>query len=308
MFPKLSIVIPTYNRSKILSDNLPGILHEAKKYSIPIYISDNSLNDKTKKLVLKLSSSYEFLFYEKNLTDVGHDKNSLHSLCLPKSDYVWLLGDSFEVFTSAFKMLINIIEKYKPNLISVNSAGRELDYKSGVYDHVEVFRNLGWHLTLTGVTIYSRDAIKSMVRNEILKSKNFPQIPLIFNYLSNDKGLYWINNKLIKASNKKKGYWVSSTFSIFIDDWSRAILSISNCYSDEDKQDVILQHSHKTNIFGFKSMVSIRLNKAFNYKILFRYKNQLIRHSNLNYLTLFLIAVSPVPVLRIVRNTIFKFL
>jgi len=290
-----------------MRDNLHRIMFEAKKYSIPIYISDNSLDDQTKKIVTQLSLSYDFLFYEKNLKDVGNDKNILYSLGLPKSDYVWLLGDALEIYPFAFKKIINIIEKYEPDLIAVNSVGRDLHYKEGVHSHIEVFLNLGWHLTLTGATIYSRDAINSIDRNKILKSENFPQMPLIFNYLACRKRLYWVNDKVIVSSKKKKSYWVAKVFSIFIKDWSYAVYALSDSYDNKFKREVVLQHSHKTNIFGFKSLVSIRLKKAYDYKVLSKYKNLLVDHSNLNYLVLFLIAIFPVFILKHIRNAYTKF-
>lgn len=306
MSPVLSIAIPTYNRSEILHDNLPQIILEVKKYSIPIFISDNSLNNKTKKLVEKLALSYDFIFYEQNLKDVGHDKNSIFSLLWPDTEYVWLLGDSLKIEPSVFSMLLDKIEKKQPNLIALNCVGRDLDFKSGTYDHMEVFNNLGWHLTLTGATIYSRDAIKSIDQSELLKNKNFPQLPLIFNYLAHKKKLYWVNDKVIESSKKKLGYWVADAFSIFIDDLSHAVNGLSDKYPYKNKRDFVLQHSLKTNLFGFKLMVFLRLKKSYNFKILLKYKNLLKNHSNLNYLMLFFLATFPIFILKNMRNIIKK--
>jgi abequosyltransferase len=307
MSPILSIAIPTYNRPEILYDNLPQIVFEAKKYSIPIYISDNSLNDETKKIVAELALSYDYIFYDRNLKDVGHDKNSLYSLQWPNSEYVWLLGDSLKIEPYVFKMLFDVIEKKQPDLIALNCVGRDLDYKSGTYDHMEVFNNLGWHLTLTGATIYSRDAIVSIDKNELLKNKNFPQLPLIFNYLVYQKKLYWVNEKLIEASKKKLGYWVKDAFSIFIDDLSFAIHGLSESYPNKNKRDLIIQHSLKTNLFGFKLMVILRSKKAYNLMVLIKYRNLLKNHSNLHYLILFFLATFPVFILNHTINTIKKF-
>ena len=69
----------------------------------------------------------------------------------------------------------------------------------------------------------------------------------------------------------------------------------------------MLQHSHKTNIFGFKSLASIRLKKAYDYKVLSKNKNLLVDHSNLNYLVLFLIDTFPVFILKHIRNAYTKF-
>jgi abequosyltransferase len=307
---KLAISIPTFNRSGILKDNLPQIIIEAKKYSIPIFISDNSLDNHTKELVSKLRQNYDFIFYKKDLINIGHDRNSLEALQMPKTDYVWLLGDSFEVQEKALNKVISVINQYSPNIISMNALGRELNIKSGIYDYMDAFYQLGWHLTLTGVTVYSREAITSLNYSKILQSKNFPQIPLIFDYLEKNNSLYWVNDKLISASSKRngKGYWVKNTFSIFIDDWSRAIHGLSEQYDYDKKQYVILKHSRKTNLFGLKSMIALRLKNVFTYHILSNYKTKLISHSKLNYPTMLLISILPVSILRLVRKFFFIFI
>ena len=47
MNEKLGIVIPTYERSEILKENFVLMLEEIQKYSIPIFISDDSKDLKT---------------------------------------------------------------------------------------------------------------------------------------------------------------------------------------------------------------------------------------------------------------------
>lgn len=295
----LAIAIPTYNRSEILYDNMPSLLLEAKKYSIPIYISDNSMNDQTKNTIDHYLLDYENIFYEKNLDDVGHDRNSLSVLRIPQTDYVWLLGDSLKVSEFAIRDVLDVINKYTPGLVAVNAVGRELNFNSGNYQScVDVFSMLGWHLTLTGAVIYSREAIESMDYEKILKNNNFPQIPLIFNYLATHKSLYWINNKIIKASKKKKGYWASKALSIFIDDWSNSINNLSSIYPKNVKNKVILKHSHKTNVFGFKSLIMLRVAGGFNYRLLRSYGKTLMVHSTLKPMLVVIISVVPIILLK----------
>jgi len=299
----LAIAIPTYERSDILSENLPGIIIQAKENSVSIYISDNSIGVETSELVdhLRLEYDYDGIYYIKNLIDVGHDKNSLAALHLPDADYVWLLGDSFSVSKSAVEKIIAVMNKYNPAIISVNAEGRSLDIEDRKFENcIDVFSILGWHLTLTGASVYSRNVIDSMDKHQLLQSRTFPQIALIFRYLSSGESFYWINSKLISSSNKKKGWWVTDAFSIFIDDWSNAINSLPAAYPESIKHKIVLEHSHKTKVFGFKSLVMLRYLGAYDLHLLQRYRAALKDHSSLNHMVLFGVSVFPVSILRII--------
>jgi abequosyltransferase len=297
---KLAIAIPTYNRAEIVRDSICSIIDEVKEHSIPIYVSDNSSNDDTESIIGELKKRYEFIFYYKNTDDLGHDKNSFYVAQLPESDYVWLLGDSLLLKEGTVKNILGTIEKHKPGIISVNTVNRDLDKESGLYtDSNAVLDDFGWHITLTGATIYSRAALSNINQVDPQSFKNFPQLSLIFNFLSKDCSFFWDNNKWIESSPQKKGYWVSTMFSIFIDDWSRAIRNLPETYSQEIKEKVIIEHSHKSNIFGFKALLKAKFLGAYNFATYKKYRSELSSHSKLSSLILLFIAFFPKVILKI---------
>ena len=297
----ISIAIPTFQRSKILAKNLPIIISRIKHYSIPIYISDNSFDNKTEKLIEKLNLDYNFIFYEKNLKDIGHDKNSIYVLKVPTTNYVWLLGDGIEILDGAIDEILKVIDKYEPGLISVNAIGRDLNIKSKLFkNEIEVFTNLGWHMTITGCTIYSRRAIKSIKYKSIMKCKNFPQIPLMFEFLSGGENFYWINDRVLSPS-KKRGYWTKNVFSIFLKDLEFSLNYLTS-YSTTLKNKVFLDHSLKTKIFSFISLLALRSEEAINYKLIHENSQKLKTHSNVNIFIIFLISIMPVYLLKHIAN------
>lgn len=296
----MAIAIPTYNRAEIVRDSICSIIGEVKDHSIPIYVSDNSSNDDTESIIGELKKQYEFIFYYKNTDDLGHDKNSFYVAQLPESDYVWLLGDSLLLKKGTIKNILNTIEKHKPGIISVNTVNRDLDKESRLYtDSNAVLNDLGWHITLTGATLYSRAALSTINQFNPKSYKNFPQLALIFNFLSKDCAFFWDNNKWIVSSPQKKGYWVSTMFSIFIDDWSRAIRSLPQTYSQEIKEKVIIEHSHKSNIFGFRALLKAKFLGAYNFSTYKKYRVALSIHSKLPSLILVFIALFPKVILKI---------
>lgn len=289
----ISIVIPTFQRSEILAKNLPLIISRIRQYSIQIFISDNSHDDKTKDLIKKLNTNYKFIYYEKNLKDIGHDKNSIYVLQVPKTNYVWLLGDGLEILENGIEKVLKVIETYNPGLISVNVIGRNLNIKSRlIKKSTEVFSTFGWHMTLTGCTIYSRKAINSIRYKSIMKCKNFPQIPLMFNFLNKNEHFYWINDKLLLPS-RKKGYWTNKVFSIFLKDLEFSFNSLT--YYPKILQDkVFLDHSLNTDIFGFFSLLALRSKNAINSKLIYKNYYKLKTHSNVNIFIIFLVSIIPI--------------
>lgn len=296
----LSISIPTYNRASILKENILAIIEEVKEYSIPIYISDNSPNNDTAKEIINLKDKYEFIFYSNRNSDIGHDKNLLYAVQEPETEYVWLLGDSFSLEAGAIKTILQVIQRMKPEIMAVNAKNRDLNIKSRFYGECNsVLYDLGWHLTLTGVTIYSRSAISTISNIGKNYVKNFPQITWVFTHLSYGNSFYWVNEKCILSSPKKKGYWASKMFTVFVDDWCKAVRQLPFCYNDEVKEKVIVEHSIKSNIFGFKALLNARYLDAYNSTVFLKYRDLLLKHSRLNINILWLISLFPKSIIRI---------
>ena len=296
----LSIAIPTFNRPEILKENILLMMPEIREFSIPIYISDDSLDDQTKNVIIELQKDYEHIYYSRNIPSLGHDSNIFYTLKLPKTDFVWLLGDCIILERGAIKKVSEIISQTKPQLISVNAKNRDLDIDS-VYcnDFNKVLDQFGWHLTLTGAVIYSRSVISSIDEIAQNEYKNFPQIALIFYYLTVACSFYWINDRYIKANREKESYWLNDIFEVFIDDWSNVIRNLPDCYGVDNKDKVILEHSRKVKLFGLRSLLKARYTGSYNIDLFKEYKMALADHSRLSSSTLLMIAFTPITILRI---------
>jgi cellulose synthase/poly-beta-1,6-N-acetylglucosamine synthase-like glycosyltransferase len=117
---KLSIAIPTYNRDTSLYKNIKAMLPILNKFQIPVYISDDSNNEKTLEIVNKLKSEYQYIFYEKNFTSLGHDRNCIKTLNMPIEEYIWYLGDSKYITSEGIENIYNIINNNSFDFILVS--------------------------------------------------------------------------------------------------------------------------------------------------------------------------------------------
>jgi len=291
MNKQLSIAIPTFNRLAIFKKNLMDTMRLVRPYNIPIYISDDSDNDRIKNLVKEVLEDYEYIFYSHNYPALKHDLNYCRALQLPQSDYVWLIGDSVKFNDKAIEKVLTVIEKSKPNIISVNAENRNIDNDEFIsIDSNQVFNNFGWHLTYTGTTIFPRDAIEYSKNIDYSPFKNFPQIATVFCYLAKQCNFYWINDDLLVTDQKKISYWYQESFRTFIYDWENAVHALPNNYDLSLKQKVILDHSKESKIFSIRSLLKLKSYDAYNITILRSFRSSLLKHSGINIIVLILIA------------------
>jgi hypothetical protein len=297
----LSISIPTFSRPEILRENILLMLPEIREFSVPVYISDDSLDILTENMIAELRKDYKYIYYYRNDASLGHDSNMLHTLKLPKTEYVWLLGDSIILKRGAIENVLEIITQIRPQIIGVNAKNRDLDINSTLYDDPnEVLDQFGWHLTLTGTTIYSNISISTIHGIDIEENTNFPQIALIFNHLLSSCSFYWINKRWLFANDKKLSYWSKDLFKVFIDDWSNVIRNLPTIYTRDKKEKVILEHSRKLKLFGLRSLLKARYLDAYNLIVFKKYQEALVDHSGLSLVPLLVILLIPKTVLRII--------
>lgn len=115
---KLSICIPTYNRSSYLRKNLNIIIAQIKEINIneiEICISDNASTDNTEDFVREVirSNPQIEIFYSRNERNMGADVNYIQAMKMAKSEYSILWGDDDFFKDSALSNILNLIKKNK---------------------------------------------------------------------------------------------------------------------------------------------------------------------------------------------------
>lgn len=299
MQSKLAIAIPTFNRSEILRFNLERILNDLIKFDIPVYISDDSTDNRTELLIEEFKSKHDLFYYKKNRDRLGHDLNCINTIALPKEKYVWYLGDSMIIECGAIERILKSIKNEDFDFISFNAAGRNLNIDSKIFtDKIELFESLCWHLTLTGATIYNTERLKGL-DFDISKFTNFPQTAIIFEHFAlKNSRLCWINEMLINNNPNKTSYWAKNVFNVFLDDFSSFVGNLSEKYPTSSKIKVVRQHSIKTGVFSYVNVIIYRLEGYYNYKIFSKYRRKLAKFTTSNIFILQIISVFPKALLK----------
>jgi len=300
----LSIVIPSYNRSSILDKSLEIHIPLAKKYNIPIYISDNASVDDTYLTVKKWNKDYEFLFYSKNQKNVDTDSNVAIALKIPTTKYIWLLGDSSKLSSNIFNEIANlVIDNY--DLIVLNDNAR-VDFVETqvVDDKFFLLSELGWTMTQMSSLIFNRNIIinSNFQRYEYT---SFRHLGIIFEYFAyKDNILVSWNQHLsverIQIDGIKKKSWQKDTFKIWIEKWPNFVLSLPPVYNIGLKLKMISLHNNKTKLFSISNLLLLRMNGHYNLKVLFSYwkyfQIALGKGSNTKFL---LIAIFPKKIIKL---------
>jgi len=292
---QLAIAIPTYNRSKILLENLNMILDDLRDSGVSVFISDDSVDNETQQAIEDFSHKYSYIFYFKNSPSLGHDANCVRTINLPKTEYIWYLGDSMIIQKGAIKEILSIIDKYGPNLIAFN-ADRENEFMdTGLFNSSQhLLSELAWHLTLTGVTVYRRVDIVNL-DFDYRKFINFPQLAYILKILFSGDGsnLFWLNQKLVKSNIKKISYWSNNIFRVFIDDFKNLFKEFSINMSPELIDIIISKHTKKSGIFNYRSLAKLREQGVYNYSTYRIYHRDIAKYAKKNSFILLLISITP---------------
>lgn len=126
--PKISVCIPTYNRSRYLAECMKSILDQAGDYEL--IISDNASTDETPDVVKSFSDPR--IRYFRNTTNLGFVGNLNKSLEHATSKYVQFIQDDDMISVCALDRLSSILDAY-PNVGFVFSSCYLMDEEGQTY-------------------------------------------------------------------------------------------------------------------------------------------------------------------------------
>lgn len=277
--------MPTRHRAPTVKQNLLGIMPELKALHIPVFISDDSVDDVTDKMLQELKKEYADIHYSHNIPPLGHDRNCAKTIALPETDYVWYLGDSAIINPGSLTRVCEIIEA-GPSFIFLNREIPRLHLgPSGpVKDYASFMEHNLWHLTLTSATIYSREAIRDGLDGlDFAYSANFAQLGIILHAMEKGhRNLYWVGEQVMRANRAKtKSYWVKNTIPIFAHDWCNMVRHYQVLLPSGSLARVLKSHSKKTWILGPFNMHLLKKNGAAEPALVKEYWDDLVASSML---------------------------
>lgn len=303
----LSICIPTFNRAAYLRGCLENLIPLAKKYDIPIYISDNASTDDSDDIAKEYAKIYPNVFYSKNSMNYGPDFNFFNVLKMSKSKYAWLMSDDDRLRPDAVDEIIGRLTAREYDLIVVNGGRKGKDARNIVWgsvgginsaeytDRDKLLSDLGWHMTWMSCLIFNRNLID---RGEFKKflDTNFIQFAVVFHYLSKkDISVYWEAQPLVYNASYEIPLWFRESFEVFAKRWYEIVNSLPEAYSKKSKLKCIKDHGVKSKLFTIKFVAGLRIMGYYNFSIFRKYYYYFPYITNIPRPILLFIAVIPVP-------------
>ncbi|MCK5320171.1 glycosyltransferase family 2 protein [Candidatus Parcubacteria bacterium] len=114
--PILSILIPTYNRARLITKTLDSITSQINNKTIndiEIVITNDGSKDDTEKIIESYQKNNPCnIVYFKNEKNLGFDKNLINTVNKAQGKYCWFIGDDDLLYNN---VLSGIIKKLKDN-------------------------------------------------------------------------------------------------------------------------------------------------------------------------------------------------
>ena len=124
MKKRLSICIPTFNRSTYLRETLDSILPQATK-EIEVVVSDNASTDSTGELIRSIHGKFPNFVYFRWPKNMGPDENYQKVIDLASGDYCWFLGSDDQIRPRSVERVLSLIENV--DILVFNRVNCDLD-------------------------------------------------------------------------------------------------------------------------------------------------------------------------------------
>ncbi|MDX8380853.1 MAG: glycosyltransferase family 2 protein [Ghiorsea sp.] len=295
--PLLSITIPTFNRADLLNYCLELHIPIAREHNIQIFISDNASTDLTRVIVEARKKEYPLIQYYRNDQNVGFDKNFELALKYPDTEYVWLLGDTYQIPSDALRCVLTSIKKKKYDAIVMNVASRVKNIDDREYNDCNLLlSDLGWHMTCLASLIYNKQVI-AVSNPAPYQNSYFLQAGILLDYLSQEPFLLlWLKSFSllpIQIPGVEKKSWQNETFEVWAVKWPNFIFSLPKVYTLKVKLKCIKEHGPKSKLFSVRSLLLMRAGGLLSYKTYKQYKNEIPLVINYDKYIVLLISLMP---------------
>jgi len=304
---QLSIVMPTYNRADFLDYSLSVHVPLAAKHSIQIFVFDNASTDSTSLVVEKWQSKYQFVHYFRNSKNIGAEANFELALKTPETDYVWLLGDTYEIGES---LLLHVMTQLDEGLdhILVNVGDEVKLIPSKMYkDHEQVLTELFWLATCLSCHVFSRRLVKA-AEFDRYQNSYFVHAGIFFDYIAKrDFRVLWVADysvaRVRSVGGAEKVTWMNKFFEVWVAARSNLIMSLPVTYSLNAKLSAIRAIEANGARFSVKRALMLRAEGILHTRRFWEYSQFLdLLCSRYVYWACYFISYLPVPLTRMSKQ------
>jgi glycosyltransferase involved in cell wall biosynthesis len=264
----LTIIIPTRNRADYLKENLSLLSPILDKYEgINILVCNNASTDHTEEVLDEWKSRYQCIQSVLQPEFCSYDVNVATGYRTANSDYLWVLGDSYEIPIETFELVYNQLQKKDVSALILNTFNRIDKADCQYHSAADVMYDMGWYLTYLCSCIISSEFIKHTELDRFMDTY-FIHYGVFFDYFSRhpESNVLWLSKAHLKAiriqgisRDKNMRSWRETPFDVFGKGWFGFIMSLPYNITLENKRKCIIDHDKNQHIFSFKTLLAARL-------------------------------------------------
>ena len=128
----LSLIIPTYNRARMLIETLEHLLPQiiAAQDRVEVIVSDNASTDKTHAICQKWAAAHPWFSYVIHAENVGTARQLFLGAQRARTPYVWMFGDDDGVRPGGIAQILDILDSQDVAFLTLNREVRDRNMKT----------------------------------------------------------------------------------------------------------------------------------------------------------------------------------
>lgn len=261
---QLTFILPTYNRSQMVDENLKRLSELSKVFDFKVIVCNNGSTDDTRNVLEKWSSQMDNLQVIHQDKNVFYDRNVTSGYMNVQTPYCWVIGDSRTIEAECLSEMIETLRKSEPDALIINDESRNLGQKPIQYnDCREFLREWGWYTTLLCSAVIKASYL-NYERCQRFFDTHFEHFGVLFDLLAVPETVNimlapCIHITAITVGNKSSNTWGRTPFIYFVNRWFSVVMQLPNKYTLEDKLYCLKQHDRHQKLFSPVNLIKGRL-------------------------------------------------
>jgi glycosyltransferase involved in cell wall biosynthesis len=267
---KLSICIPTYNRSKYLYECLKIFTRQINDFEldkkVEIIVSDNNSIDNTMEMVEEFKKNNNYIKYFKNEKNLGVDLNVKATRANASGEYIWFFSDDDWIEDNSLQVVYNLLSMNKIDAMIINwksyrdgkleyERGLDLNTNISYYSINELLQNIKSTFFLSSL-IFKNIEIEDKILDEYQNPNGFLHWGIFLNVCSRVNRIEILAQTILnhRAGNEDYIYrWAE----IFLNDMPRFLIKNSKTLEIQQGS-VDVQLKEYLNLSTLKTLMYVR--------------------------------------------------
>ena len=303
---RISLVIPTLNRARILEVNLKRHAPLFEAVGCEVVVVDNASTDDTRETVARLQLQFPCIRYIRNEATLSVDDNFIKALKSSRSEYTWLFGDSYSITEEVFGEVYRSISGTSSQLVVLNANGRVKGIPNKVYSDPNVLlAELGWHMTCMACLIFSRTAL-DRAQYERYRGTDFVQtgVALAFFAENPETRCEWIGSCSVGTLRTldEQPAWRDRVIKTWALNWVNFVFSLPHVYKFNTKLACVRAHNAHTGVLNLRRLADQKIDSQLSTQVLRQDSAAISLATGLSPRKLWFIASLPTFSLKIARR------